>query len=195
MEVAGCFFMRFRSAVPRVGRRRGPNSGNASAPGPATVYTTARQVHTLTPEQAALAYPVKLRGVVIYYDPDQNGHPALFVADRTGSIYVDMAPKPTLAVHAGSVVEVSGVSDPAGFAPIVGQIEGGPEVDVIATGDSAALPKPHRATLPILLTGTEDGQWVSLEGVVHSVEYDDKHVVLTLATIEGTITAMSVVLC
>ena len=156
------------------------------------LLTTARQVHTLTPKQAELAYPVKLRGVVIYYDPDRDGHPALFVADRTGSIYVDMAPQPTLAVRAGSVVEVSGVSDPAGFAPIVGQIEGGPEANVIATGNSAPLPKPRKVTLPFLLTGSEDGQWVSLEGVVHSVEFDDKHVVLTLATIEGTITAMSV---
>ena len=159
---------------------------------PLPLLTTARQVHTLTPQQATLAFPVKLRGVVTYYDPDQDGHPALFVADRTGSIYVDMAPKPTLAVRAGSVVEVSGVSDPAGFAPIVGQIEGGPEADVIATGNSASLPKPRRVTLAFLLTGSEDGQWVSLEGVVHSVEFDGMHVVLTLATIEGTITAMSV---
>ncbi len=31
--------------------------------------TTARAVHQLTPDEAARGYPVRLRGVVTYYDP------------------------------------------------------------------------------------------------------------------------------
>jgi diguanylate cyclase (GGDEF)-like protein len=149
------------------------------------MLTTTRQVHTLAPKQAALGYPVHLRGVVTYYDPYQGGHPALFVADSTGGVFVQVTPQPTLAVRAGSIVEVSGFSDPGGFAPIVVR----PKVTV--TGESAPLPKPRSATLPFLLTGTEDGQWVSLEGVVHSVEFYGKHVVLTVATFDGPITATS----
>ena len=165
-----------------------PTSQSQDAGRPAArlpLLTTTRQVHTLAPKQAALGYPVQLRGVVTYYDPYQDGHPALFISDATGGLFIQVAPRPMLAIHAGSVVEVAGFSDPGGFAPIVVR----PEVTV--TGDSAPLPSPLRATLPFLLTGTEDGQWVSLEGVVHTVEFYGKHVVLTLATVDGIVTATS----
>ena len=152
---------------------------------PLPLLTTTRQVHTLAYKEAARAYPVHLRGVVTYYDPYQGGHPALFVADSTGSVFVQAPPVPMLAVRAGSVVEISGFSDPGGFAPIVVR----PKVTV--TGKLVPLPEPRTATLPFLLTGTEDGQWVSLEGVVHSVEFYEKHVVLTVATLDGPITATS----
>jgi hypothetical protein len=35
------------------------------------VLTTARAVHGLTPEQASLGYPVRIRGTVTFYDPYQ----------------------------------------------------------------------------------------------------------------------------
>jgi hypothetical protein len=125
--------------------------------------------------------------VVLYYDPYQGGRPiaALFIADRTGSIAVLVPSMPLLPVSAGSVVDVSGYSDPGRFAPVLVRAR------VTVTGHSAPLPKPRSATLPFLLTGTEDSQWVSLDGVVHSVEFYGKHVVLTLATIDGPITATS----
>jgi hypothetical protein len=60
------------------------------------VLTTARQAHSLTFSQAALAYPVHLRGVVTFYDPYQEGQKALFVADPTGasSLQPDRKPFP-----------------------------------------------------------------------------------------------------
>ena len=148
--------------------------------------TTTRQAHTLTVEQASRKYPVRLRGVVTFYDPYQEGHPALFIADATGSIFVASTPGPILPLRAGSVVEVSGVTDPGGYAPIIIQ----PVIGVV--GGSRPLPKARKVTLPHLLTGTEDGQWVAVEGVVHSVESYGKHEVLTLATTDGLITATTV---
>jgi len=59
-----------------------PNRPPARLP----LLTTTRQAHTLTYEQASRAYPVHLRGVVTFYDPYQEGNPALFIADASGSI-------------------------------------------------------------------------------------------------------------
>lgn len=46
--------------------------------------------------------------------------------------------------------------------------------------------------LPLLLTGSEDAQWVEVEGIVRSAEPDAKHVVLTIATPDGAFTATTV---
>jgi signal transduction histidine kinase len=149
---------------------------------------TAHQAHSLTPEQATLQYRVHLRGVVTFYDPyqDEGRHPALFIQDATGGIFVRLAPRSILPIHAGTLVEVSGVTDPGGFAPIIIQ----PLVRI--RGTPGRLPKSRRVTLSDLLTGAEDGQWVELEGMVHSVESYDHHMVLTLATDGGSLTATTV---
>jgi hypothetical protein len=115
------------------------------------VLTTARGVHGLTPEQASLAYPVRLRGVVTFYDPYQEGHKALFIADETGSVFVAPGLGPILPLHTGSRVEVSGVSDPGGFAPIVTNSE------IRILPGSQPLPLAHTVTLPHLLAG--GGRW------------------------------------
>jgi diguanylate cyclase (GGDEF)-like protein len=120
---------------------------------------------------------------VTFYDPYQGGNPALFIADATGGIFVKSGAHTILPIHAGSVVEVSGVTDPGGYAPIIV----GPRISIDA--DSRPLPTPRRATLPLLLTGALDGQFVEVEGLVHSVASEGMHVVLTLATTDGLITA------
>jgi hypothetical protein len=58
-------------------------------PDPLPVLTTARAAHNLSASEAAKSYPVRLRGVATFFDRfiDQNGL-ALFIQDRTGSIYV-----------------------------------------------------------------------------------------------------------
>jgi len=147
------------------------------------VLTTTRQAHSLTPEQASRAYPVRIRAVVTFYDPYQEGHKALFIADRTGGIFVAPGNGPNLPIHAGSLVEVSGVTDPGGFAPIISKSA------VRILGGSRPLPVARTVTLPHLLGGSEDGQWVALKGIVHSVEFDGMHVVLSVATADGTFTA------
>jgi diguanylate cyclase (GGDEF)-like protein len=147
------------------------------------VLTTTRQAHSLSFQEASRAYPVQLRGVVTFYDPYQGGNPALFIADATGGIFVKSGAHTILPIHAGSVVEVSGVTDPGGYAPIIV----GPRISIDA--DSRPLPTPRRATLPLLLTGAMDGQFVEVEGLVHSVASEGMHVVLTLATTDGLITA------
>lgn len=163
-----------------------PSHANARVQPIHRILTTARQVHCLSAPEAAQAFPVRLRGVVTFYDPYQEGHKALFIADATGSIFVAPGEAKLPPLHAGSVVVVDGVTDPGGFAPIVSN----PQIRLLP--GSLPLPKPVRGELPLLLTGTEDGQWVEIEGIVHAVEVDGKHVVLTVATADGTLTATSI---
>jgi len=147
------------------------------------LLTTARQVHDLRPEQAALGYPVRFRGVVTFYDAYQEGHRALFVADKTGDVFVAPGFAPLLPLHAGSLVEVTGDTDPGGFSPIVSHSS------IRILPGTQPLPRADEVTVSQLLGGGKDSEWISLKGVVRSVELDGMHVVLTIATSDGTLSA------
>jgi hypothetical protein len=56
-----------------------------------------------------------------------------------------------------------GVSEPGNYAPIVIASE------VHVVGSLTCRPTPRRS-LAQLMTGADDGQWIEVEGVVHSVE-------------------------
>ena len=82
--------------------------------------TTAHEVHSLTPQDAAQQHQVRLRAVVTYYDPYIDArHAALFVHDATGCIFVSLPALPVLPLTAGTLVEVTGVSGSGDYAPIV----------------------------------------------------------------------------
>jgi len=151
------------------------------------VLTGAREVHSLNAEEAARAYPVRLRALVTYYDPYiDTRHGALFVHDSTGGIFVSVPPLPILPLRAGTLVDVAGVSGPGDFAPIVER------ATVRVIGQSRLPAKARRASFTSLLTGAYDGQWVEVEGVVHCVEREGAHVILGLALSDGMIRATTV---
>jgi diguanylate cyclase (GGDEF)-like protein len=147
------------------------------------LLTTARQIHGLSPDKASLGYPVRLRGVVTFFDAYQEGHRALFIADSTGEVFIAPGFAPLLSLHAGSLVEVTGETDPGGFSPIVSHSS------IRILPGSQPLPSASAVTVSQLLAGGKDSDWVSLEGVVHSVELEGMHVVLTVATPDGTLSA------
>src|SRR5271157_69630 len=149
--------------------------------------TTAREAHGLTAEEAARAYPVHLRGVVTYYDPDTDPRVgAFFLCDPTGCICVLVPPRPILPLRAGTLIDMNGVSEPGNYAPVVL----GSEVHV--AGQSHLPANPPRRSMAQLLTGADDGQWVEVEGVVHSVaQSDPHHVTVTLALKDGMIRGLT----
>ena len=149
--------------------------------------TTARDAHGLTAEEAARAYPVHLQGVVTYYDPDTDPRVgAFFVCDPTGCICVLVPPRPILPLRAGTLIDMRGVSEPGNYAPIVS----GSEVHVL--GQSHLPAKPPRRSMAQLSTGADDGQWVEVEGVVHSVaQSDPHHVTISLALKDGMIRGLT----
>ena len=149
--------------------------------------TTARAAHDLTITEAARGYPVHLTASVTYYDPYVDArHPALFVSDSSGCIFVLLTSAPAVPLKAGDLVDVTGVSGAGDFAPIVD--EG--RARWIGTGHlPVAAPL---VSLTHLLTGKEDGQWVEVEGVVRAVEESHEDVTLTLGLRDGQIAATTI---
>lgn len=153
-------------------------------PAPLPLLTTAHMAHSMTAEEAARGYPVLLRAVATYYDPYIDPrHAALFVLDETGGIMVALPRLPVLPIHAGTLVEIRGVTGGGDFAPLV---EHG-QVRVI--GESRLPREAPRASLGQLISGETDGQWVEVEGVVHSVRETGLNVTLDLALIDGAVSA------
>lgn len=132
------------------------------------------------------AYPVHLRGVITYFDPDfGSGQPAIFIHDDTGDIFIKMnctlTCKAADPLFAGALVDVWGVSTPGGFGPVVGN----PQIRVLGR---APLPSnPKRVNLAMLKTGEEDAQWVEVEGSVHRVIEYAHSVTLVLEMVDGPI--------
>ncbi len=160
------------------------------APSPATpesplrLLTTAHEAHDISLEEAARGYPVRIRGVVTYYDPAVDPrHAALFVHDSTGSIFIPLPSHPILALKAGTQVEVTGVSGTGDYAPLI--LRG----HVRAIGKSHLPKDASRPTIAELLAGSQDGQWVQVEGIVQAVRLLPMNVTLEVATVGGSITA------
>jgi hypothetical protein len=77
------------------------------------VLTTAREAHSLSAAESRREYPVHLRAVVTYYDPYIDPrHGALFVHDGTAGIFFSVPKVPILPIHAGNVIDITGVSSP-----------------------------------------------------------------------------------
>src|ERR1035441_7682406 len=159
----------------------------AVQPGNLRLLTTAREAHSLSTAESRREYPVHLRAVVTYYDPYIDPrHGALFVHDATGGIFISIPKLPVLPLHAGTVIDITGATGPGDFAPIVV----GHQIKVIEEGHLPVT--APRVSLGHLLTGAEDGQWVEIEGLVHSVAALGGNVTLSVAMSDGVIGATTV---
>ena len=151
---------------------------------PLRTLTTAREAHDISLKEAARGYPVRIRGVVTYYDANVDPrHAALFVHDSTGGIFIALPLLPILPLNAGTLVEVTGISGRADYAPVI--LNG----SVTVVGNSRLPEKAARPTMAELLSGSEDGQWVEIAGIVHSVSLQGKNANLELSTVGGSIGA------
>lgn len=144
--------------------------------------TTARQAHDLSSEEAKRGYPVHLRGVVTFYDPKSpNKRKGMTVHDATGSVFLRLDLGFSEQLPPGTLVDVRGVSALGEFAPIVDR----PQFKVIGySGFPADAPRP---SFSHMLAGADDGQWVEVEGIVHSVTDYGHYVMLQLAMADGNI--------
>ena len=129
----------------------------AAQPNP-VVLTNAAQVRNLNQSQAALAMPVRLRGVVI--DPAAPIGAAVIIADASAGLYVLGTTNQLSRYHRSDFLEVTGVTDPGQFAPIV-------KASAVRKIGTAPIPPPRPVTYQELITGALDGQWVEVSGVVH----------------------------
>jgi len=127
--------------------------------------TNAAQVHSLSTDEARRGYPVKLNGVVLYADPLAGD---LVIHDDSGGIYVGGWTKHLAGatnhftpLYPGQLVHVDGVISPGDYAPCVLLRD----LKILGRGK---IPPAKPASYGDLASGFEDGQWVEIQGIVHS---------------------------
>jgi two-component system cell cycle sensor histidine kinase/response regulator CckA len=122
------------------------------------ILTQVWEIRDLPPEKAAWHYPVHLHALVTV---NVKANHFLFVQDNSMGISVELPAIP-LQINPGDRVDITGVSDPGWFSPIV------LASNITVTGQSP-LPKPQPTTTFQLANGQEGSQWIELRGVVHSL--------------------------
>jgi PAS domain S-box-containing protein len=141
---------------------------------------TAEQIRRLTPEQAALHYPVKMRGVITVFDQSLYTR---FLQDDTAGIYIgDNTNLPPL--KPGQEIQIEGVTYPGEYAPILMPSQ----IEVVGTNE---LPAAKPVTYEQLTSGQEDSQFVEVHGVVRAAYFDEQtnHELIDIATGGGRLTA------
>jgi hypothetical protein len=149
------------------------SGGGVQAAEPPAALARVEQVRSLSADAAAGRHPVRLRGVVTFYNFDPKWNP-LFVQDASGGIYVEVGSH-DLKVRPGDLVEVEGHSGPGMFAPLV-------VPSAVRVLGRAPLPMPLKRTIHDLLEGAWDSQWVEVEGVLRAVTRSGLYVRLDLAS-------------
>ncbi|SDR67793.1 histidine kinase [Opitutus sp. GAS368] len=130
----------------------------AAEPAPATLRTAAEAL-ALPPEVAMTHLPVAIRGIVTAAEPDWAGK--FFVQDESGGIFVSNAGRQPAV---GDVVEVTGVTGPGAFAPVISNAR-------CTKVGRAPLPPARHATIERLMAGAEDSQRVEITGLVRAAYF------------------------
>jgi signal transduction histidine kinase len=143
-----------------------------------SVLTSAAEVRALSPEEAAKAHPVKIRGFVPFVHPEGR---ALFLHDGTSGVFVEQPAEGDLVWPAiGDRLEITGVTGEGLFAPVVRGIDGGaPGIAVLGHGD---LPEPRRVGPDELERPDLDCEWVEVDARVREVLMNSGQMVLECQT-------------
>jgi signal transduction histidine kinase len=142
--------------------------------------TRIAHVRDLSAREASRGYPVRVTGVLTYYDVPGWKQ---FLQDDSAGIYFALSTTNLDArLAAGQKVAIEGFSGPGDYAPILHATR----LRVLGAGP---FPAAKITTVQSLMTGSEDSQWVAIKGVVRSQAVIDDKTVLTLWTTGGSITA------
>ena len=148
---------------------------------------TAEEIRRLSPTEADRRYPVRIRGIITFFDDRIPAHSFRFIQDDTAGIYyyVDGSPNnPTCKV--GQMVEIQGVTGAGSFAPVITA----QSTRILGEGK---LPEPKSVPLEDLVSGREDSQFVEVRGIVRAVWGGETngYYFITLATGQGHLTVMA----
>jgi PAS domain S-box-containing protein len=123
------------------------------------VITNAAELRRLTAEEAERYFPVKLRGVITFFDEPLFSR---FLQDDTAGIYFrGLTNGP--ALEAGEIVELEGFAGPGEYAPLVEARH----VQIVGKG---TLPDAELTSFEQMSTGQKDSQFVEVTGVVRSIQ-------------------------
>jgi signal transduction histidine kinase len=134
-----------------------PVSTNRARVAPA--FTNVQQLLEQTSDQLRARRPVRLRGVITYFDPHFKN---LYLHDGTGGCWLQRNYRQT-NFAAGQVIEVEG--DTGGWMKLA------PYPTAIRVVGTAPLPEPKWVTFERLASSAEDSQWVKIQGVIHTMAF------------------------
>ena len=140
---------------------------------PPSVLTPAKWIYQLTPEQASKKHPVRIQGIVTFYDPEWH---ILFIQDASSGLYVAWAGD-AQKLHPGQQVEIAGITHQGNYMPVIVARE-------FIPGKDGLMPEPIKPTIGDMAGGKFDGQWVEVRGRVRAVSNDRGRTQLMLV-IEG----------
>lgn len=136
--------------------------GQSPAPPALPLLTTIKAIRSLSQDEGARGYLVRVRGIVTHFD--EQADTGLIIHDgQFGQYVMDPEPKDSVAVWAdlqqGDTVEIEGRTERGGFAP-----------NIIPTGirrlSQSAVPETKRISFQQMLTGRHDCDYVEIEGVI-----------------------------
>ena len=133
--------------------------------------TNASAVLALSAQEASNNIPILVRGVVTAAEPTWNGR--FFVQDASGGVFVESITN--LQPVPGDVVQVSGVSHPGGYAPIITK----PHWEKLGT---APLPAAKPISSETLMSGAKDSLRVEVEGIVRTAQVSGSRIGLEVAS-------------
>ena len=131
--------------------------GAAQAQAEPELLTNAAQVLSLPGKRAEQKLPVRVKGVVTAAEPAWGGK--FFVQDETSGVFVGRGSE--LHTEPGDVVEVTGVTHPGAYAPIITSAS-------CKKLGTAPLPEPKKVPIEQIMSGVEDGQRVEIVGIVRA---------------------------
>ena len=159
----------------------------AAASPPLEEMRTAEQIRRLSTQQADLRYPVRLRGVVTFFDDRIPTKSFRFIQDGTAGIYfyVDNSTN-NPPLRTGQLVEIEGETGAGSFAPVVLSHR-------IRILGETNLPPAKPVSFEDMGSGLEDSQFVEIRGLVRAVWFDKQtsYYVIDLATGQGQLTMVA----
>lgn len=122
------------------------------------LLTSAHAIRAMAPRELGRGYPVRLRGVVAYYNPEQA---SLYIQDTPAGICVDTLNRERFHLKHGQLVEVEGFSQPGHFAAMIVNAR----IKILGEVPS---PTATKVSLDMLADGNFDSQWIETYGIVRS---------------------------
>ncbi|MEY4484746.1 MAG: hypothetical protein RL693_2198, partial [Verrucomicrobiota bacterium] len=144
--------------------------------------TTVAAVRVLSLEEASKQLPVKLRGVITYYEPQRH---LTFLQDATGGTYIHAIWNITEPaqykgpLQPGTLIEIEGITNPGRFAPFPMATDSSKGLIVRVLGE-APLPKPLRPVRGELIDPKFHSQWIEVEAFSRSIHIEKQRLVIEL---------------
>lgn len=153
---------RWLTALSLVGVLGSHSPAGARADTSTPLLTTITAIRTLSQDEAARGYRVRVKGVVTHID--EQADVSLIVHDGEFGQFVVPPPNPATAgawrdLRRGDVVEIEGVTVRGGYAPNV-------EPATVRRLTTGALPVPKKIPFASMQSGRYDCDYVEVEGVV-----------------------------